>query len=157
MSDECSEDDLESLPLPKNWSENVRHAILNVVGIVRIALLSGREVLIRNGNSSDAQIYRLKTEVAMLREELRIIGVCTGLRERLDSRCRYRPQSSPRQDRLLTFLGNAPANRNWGLRMPRAAGRATEALPEESPVEFCSVFVSQSIAFRGYLHKIWCH
>ena len=75
MSDECSEDDLESLPLPKNWSENVRHAILNVVGIVRIALLSGREFLIRNGNSSDAQIHRLKTEVAMLREELRIIGV----------------------------------------------------------------------------------
>jgi len=68
MNDECSEDDPESLPLPKNWSENVRHAILNVIGLVRIAMLSGREFLIRNGNSPDGQIHRLETEVAMLRE-----------------------------------------------------------------------------------------
>jgi hypothetical protein len=86
MNDQCSEDDLESLPLPKNWSEDVRHAILNVIGVVRIAMLSGREFLLRNGNSPDAQIHRLETEVAMLREELRITGTRMG---RVDHRSRF--------------------------------------------------------------------
>jgi putative transposase len=69
-----SEEDIESLPLPKNWSQTVRHAVLNVVGIVRIAMLAGREFLIQKGDVPEAQIHRLETEVALLREELRIIG-----------------------------------------------------------------------------------
>jgi hypothetical protein len=48
--------------------------VLNVVGIVRIAMLAGREFLIRKGDVPDAHIHRLETEVALLREELRIVG-----------------------------------------------------------------------------------
>ena len=35
MCDELREGEIESLPLPKDWAESVRHAVLNVVGIVR--------------------------------------------------------------------------------------------------------------------------
>ena len=72
-NDQC-EEDIESLPLPKGWSQTVRHAVLNVVGIVRIAMLAGREFLIQNGDVLEAHVHRLETEVALLREELRIIG-----------------------------------------------------------------------------------
>jgi hypothetical protein len=48
--------------------------VLQVIGIVRIAMLTGREALIKNGNSPDARIHQLESEVAMLREELRIHG-----------------------------------------------------------------------------------
>ena len=72
MCDELCEQDLESLPLPKGWTDNVRHAVLNVICIVRIAMLAGREFLIQEGNVLHARTHRLETEVAMLREELRI-------------------------------------------------------------------------------------
>ena len=74
MCDELCQEDLESLPLPKNWTETVRHAVLNVIGIVRIAMLAGREFLIQEGDVPGAQIHRLETEVALLREELRIVA-----------------------------------------------------------------------------------
>jgi hypothetical protein len=45
-----------------------------VIGIVRIAMLTGREALIKNGDSTDSRIHQLESEVAMLREELRIIS-----------------------------------------------------------------------------------
>ena len=38
MCDELRERNIESRPLPKIWAESVRHAMLNVVGIVRLAL-----------------------------------------------------------------------------------------------------------------------
>ena len=66
---------VESLRLPKGWQSYVRNAVLNVVGIVRIAMLAGREALINNGDVNDARIHQLECEVAMLREELRINGV----------------------------------------------------------------------------------
>ena len=78
MCDELCEQDLELLPLPKDWTENVRHAVLNVIGIVRIAMLTDREFLIREGYSHVAQFHRLETEVATLREELRINGARCG-------------------------------------------------------------------------------
>ena len=37
-------------------------------------MLAGREALITNGDTKDARIHQLESEVAMLREELRIIG-----------------------------------------------------------------------------------
>ena len=46
--------DAESLPLPKDWSATVRNAVLNVIGIVRIAMLAGREALIQEGDVKDA-------------------------------------------------------------------------------------------------------
>ena len=54
MPAEIREEDDESLRLPKNWPALVRSAVLNVVGIVRIAMLAGREALIKNGDSKDA-------------------------------------------------------------------------------------------------------
>ena len=67
-------EDIESLPLPRGWSIAARNAVLNVIGIVRIAMLAGREALITNGDAKDARIHQLESEVAMLREELRITG-----------------------------------------------------------------------------------
>ena len=49
MCDEVSQQDVE-LPLPKDWHSVVRNAVLNMIGIVRIAMLAGREALIKNGN-----------------------------------------------------------------------------------------------------------
>jgi len=74
MCVETPEEDVESMRLPKNWHALIRTAVLNVMGIVRIALLTGREALIKYGDSKDARIHQLESEVAMLREELRITG-----------------------------------------------------------------------------------
>ena len=73
MRDEVCQQDVE-LPLPTNWHTCVRHAVLNIIGIVRIAMLVGRESLIKNGDVHEARIHQLESEVAMLREELRING-----------------------------------------------------------------------------------
>jgi len=75
MCDNQCEEEIESLPLPKGWSKTVRHAVLNVIWIVRVAMLAGREALIQNGDVRQAHVHRLETEVALLREELRIIGL----------------------------------------------------------------------------------
>jgi len=74
MPAENLEEEAESLRLPRNWHALVRSAVLNVIGIVRIAMLTGREALIKNGDAPDARIHQLESEVAMLREELRIIS-----------------------------------------------------------------------------------
>jgi len=74
MPDEIHDEEAESLRLPRNWHTLVRGAALNVIGIVRIAMLTGRETLIKNGDAPDARIHQLESEVAMLREELRIIS-----------------------------------------------------------------------------------
>ena len=66
--------DVETVRLPRNWHAYVRSAVLNVVGVVRIARLAGREMLIKNGDSRHARIHQLEAEVAMLREELRLNG-----------------------------------------------------------------------------------
>ncbi len=76
MCDEFCQQDMEALPLPKGWKGSIRNAVLNVIGIVRIAMLAGREALIRNGEAKEARIRQLESEVAMRREELRINGVC---------------------------------------------------------------------------------
>ena len=64
----------ETIPLPKNWSHSVRHSLLRVFGLVRMSMLAGREYLIRKGLNSTAHIQRLETEVALLREESRILS-----------------------------------------------------------------------------------
>ena len=74
MPDEIHEEEAESLRLPRNWHALVRSAVLQVIGIVRIAMLTRREALIKNGDAPDARIHQLESEVAMLREELRIIS-----------------------------------------------------------------------------------
>ena len=48
--------------------------MLNVIGIVRVVMLRGREFLIQNGNVLEAHVHRLETDVALIREELRIVS-----------------------------------------------------------------------------------
>ena len=74
MCDVVCLNDVESLRLPKGWQSFVRNAVLNVIGILRIAMLVGRESLIKNGDVQEARIHQLESEVAILREELRING-----------------------------------------------------------------------------------
>ena len=105
MRDEPCPEDIESLPLPKDWTETVRHAVLNVVGIVRVAALASREFLIRAVDVADARIHRLETEVALLREELRIVA---ARMKRIDPRCR--PQYPPVERMAILELR---AMRGW--------------------------------------------
>ena len=73
--------------------------------IVAIHMLAGREFLIREGDVADAHIYRLETEVALLREELRL----TSSRiKRLDSN--RRPQYLPLERMAILELR---AMRGW--------------------------------------------
>ncbi len=74
MCDEFFDQDIKSLRLPKNWNANARNAVLNAIGILRIAMLASREFLIGRDDVVTANIQRLETEIAMLREELRING-----------------------------------------------------------------------------------
>ena len=74
MPGEICEEDVDSIRLPKDWHSHVRCAVLNVIGIVQRATPAGREALIANGDAKDARIHQLESEVAMLREELRING-----------------------------------------------------------------------------------
>ena len=55
MTDEIGEQDIESRRLPKDWHSFVRSAVLNVIGIVRIAMLAGRQALIDNGDVKEAR------------------------------------------------------------------------------------------------------
>jgi transposase InsO family protein len=105
MCTERCDDELESLPLPKGWSKTVRHAVLNVVGLVRVAMLAGREILIQNGDVLEAHVHRLETEVALLREELRVIG--TRMARIAPKR---RPQYSPVERMAIMELR---AMRGW--------------------------------------------
>ena len=72
MQDKLDEDDIESIRLPRNWSQSVRNATLNVLGVLRIAMLDGRKLLIQQGRSTEAQIQRSHTDSALLHEELRL-------------------------------------------------------------------------------------
>jgi hypothetical protein len=56
MCDEIHGQPVESRRLPKGWRSSVRNAVLNVIGIVRIAMLAGREALNSNGDAIGARI-----------------------------------------------------------------------------------------------------
>ena len=68
MCNEVRQKDVESLPLPKEWWATVRNAVLNVIGILRIAMLAGREALIQDGDRKEARIHQLESELAMVRQ-----------------------------------------------------------------------------------------
>jgi hypothetical protein len=90
MTAELPEQNIETLRLPKNWNACIRNAVLNVIGIMHMAILAGREALIDNGDVTQARVHQLESEVAMLREELRIKG---GRLKRIDPH--RRPQYTP--------------------------------------------------------------
>ena len=105
MCNESYEQDIASLPLPKDWAANVRNAVLNVIGILRVAMLSGREALIQEGDVKGARIHQLESELAMRREELRING---GRMQRIDPH--RRPQYTPVERMAILELR---AMRGW--------------------------------------------
>jgi len=70
MSDALPHQNLDTLPLPKDWAAGVRNAVLNVIGIVRIAMLAGREALIESGDIRDALIHQLRSELTDARDEM---------------------------------------------------------------------------------------
>ncbi len=72
MQDKLDEDDTESIRLPRNWSQSVRNATLNALGILRISMLDGRKVLMEHWRTPEAQVQRSNTEVALVNERLRI-------------------------------------------------------------------------------------
>ena len=74
MCDEIGGQAVEALRLPKDWSSSARNAVLDVLGMIRIAMLTGREALITNGHPKDARIHQLESEVSEPREELRLVG-----------------------------------------------------------------------------------
>ena len=45
MCDGLCKQDLDSWPLPKDWTENVRHGVLNIIAIVSIAMLACSGIL----------------------------------------------------------------------------------------------------------------
>ena len=98
-------EDIESLPLPKGWSKAARNAVLNVIGIVRIAMLAGRAALIKNGDVKEARIHQLESDLAMTREELRING---ARMKRIDPQ--RRPQYPPVERMAILQLR---AMRGW--------------------------------------------
>ena len=51
MCDDICGQAVVSLRLPKNWRSSVRNAVLTVVGILRVAMLAGRDALINNGQA----------------------------------------------------------------------------------------------------------
>jgi transposase InsO family protein len=66
--------DNTTLPLPPGWSETVKTGLLQVVGLARVALLDVRAGF-ANGPSdakTAARLAALESEIAQLREELRI-------------------------------------------------------------------------------------
>lgn len=74
MPKETHQQDADSLPLPRDWSATVRNAVLNIICIVRIAMLAGREALVQKGDVLYARVHQLESELAMTREELRLVG-----------------------------------------------------------------------------------
>ncbi len=74
MPADIRKEDLDTARLPHNWPSLAQSAVLHVMGIVRLAMLAGREALIHHGGAHDARMHRLECEVALLREELRING-----------------------------------------------------------------------------------
>ena len=68
-------------------------------------MLAGREILIQNGDVLEAHVHRLETEVALLREELRVIG--TRMARIAPKR---RPQYSPVERMAIMELR---AMRGW--------------------------------------------
>ena len=93
------------MPLPKGWSKAARNAVLNVIGIVRIAMLVGRAALIKNGDVKEARIHQLESDLAMTREELRING---ARMKRIDPQ--RRPQYPPVERMAILQLR---AMRGW--------------------------------------------
>jgi len=102
----CTELDNDlSTALPRDWTESIRSAVLNIVVLVRIATLAAREFLIQEGDVVHAKLFRLEGEVAMLREELRINGTRIG---RIDPH--RRPQYPPIERMAILELR---AMRGW--------------------------------------------
>jgi len=75
MCDNQCEEEIESLPLPKGWSKTVRHAVLNVICIVRVAMLAGRCL----GRLSGAAAPSLPSDVGLINTGYSLSATCDHL------------------------------------------------------------------------------
>jgi len=102
----CDELDLDlPLPLPKDWTNSVRSYVLNIIAILRIAMLNARGLLIQDGDAPLANKHQLGSEIAMLRQELRLVG---ARMERIPPH--RRPQYTPTERMAILELR---AMRGW--------------------------------------------
>ena len=63
------------VPLPKNWSDHVQSAVLQVISLAQYAMAEVRGWAANSVNPRlrmAADVERLETEVALLREEIRL-------------------------------------------------------------------------------------
>ena len=110
------------IPLPKDWTGNVRSAVLHVIGLAQFATAYTRSWA---GNSPNermrlkAENDRLEAEVAQLKEEIRIKD---ARMLRLDSR--KRPQYPPIERMAILELRAA---RNWSRKETADAFHLTAA------------------------------
>ena len=124
MRDVVCDRDVELLHLPKGWATSVRNAVLNVIGIVRIAMLVGREALIQEGDVKGARIHQLESELAMLREEQRLNG---ARMQRIDS---YRRPEYAAVERMAIL--ELRAMRGWRSGGHASPTRSRPASPARS-------------------------
>jgi len=115
-------EDKPKIPLPKDWTGNVRSAVLHVIGLAQFATAYTRSWA---GNSPNermrlkAENDRLEAEVAQLKEEIRIKD---ARMTRLESR--KRPQYSPIERMAILELRAA---RNWSRQETADAFHLTAA------------------------------
>ena len=63
------------LPLPKQWNKSIRSAVLHAISLAQFALTSARGQIQRQDRVRDrrfAKIERLRQEILLLKEELRL-------------------------------------------------------------------------------------
>ncbi len=101
-------EDKPKIPLPKNWTGNVRSAVLHVIGLAQFATAYTRSWSANSPNERmrlKAENDRLEAEVAQLKEEIRIKD---ARMTRLESR--KRPQYPPIERMAILELRAA---RKW--------------------------------------------
>jgi putative transposase len=138
------------IPLPKNWPENVKSAVLETIGLAQYATAHTRGWAANSPNARirlTAENDRLKAEVALLREEIRI----------KDARIRQlaphqRPNYPPAERMAIlqlktarnwsleqtakTFLVTAATISSWMRRLEDKGADALVQLPGEPPNKF---------------------
>jgi len=145
------------IPLPKNWTGNVRSAVLHVIGLAQYATAYTRSWSANSPNERmrlKTENDRLEAEVALLKEEVRIKDARMA---RLDSR--KRPQYPPtermailelraarswsRQETADTFNLTAATISSWMRRLDESGPEALVQLQE--PVNKFPDFVRYSV------------
>ena len=63
------------LPLPRNWPQNVKTAVLHIISLAHVAVVHARGVLVNSPNARTRRAGDLEgslDEISLLEEELRV-------------------------------------------------------------------------------------